>query len=179
VPIEPPPRAPTRAHVASVSQAAPVIAHPGARGRRLVRLARAARVGCVAAAASLAVLALAGCKLLDQTTFAPAPAAPSRVAQAPRIDARTPLLTIGPETPVSGYTTLLRFAVQAAERRDGAVRFDVTAVAPAVAQVTPAATQATGVMRAIAAAGVPPDRILLRAVLDPAVPHREVRVYVR
>ena len=140
-----------------------------------------------APAVLLVLLVLGGCKLIDQTTFAPAPGAVrTRPAPAPRVDARTPLLTIGPDTPVSGYRTLLGFAVHAAEQRDRDVRFDVTAVAPTdlapdrqAAATAAAEAEATRVMRAIAAAGVPADRILLRAVLDPATTRREVRVYVR
>ncbi|MGH7041244.1 MAG: hypothetical protein ACREFY_03825 [Acetobacteraceae bacterium] len=138
-------------------------------------------------AALLALLALGGCKLIDQTTFAPAPAAaPPQRTTAMKPDARTPLLIIGPDTPVSGYRTLLGFAVHAAEQRDRTVRFDVTAVAAAglppireAAETAAAEAEATRVMRAMAEAGVPADRILLRAVLDPATSRHEVRVYVR
>ncbi len=153
---------------------------------------RARRLGRRTVAAA-ALLALGGCALIDQTTFAPAPrpAAPAphaapAIAAAPRIDRRTPLLTIGADTPASAYRSLLGFAVQAATRRDHAVRFDVTAIAPAglaparEQDATAAATaEAAQVMRALTAAGVKPGRILLRAVLDSAVRRHEVRVYVR
>jgi hypothetical protein len=138
------------------------------------------------------LLALSGCKLIDQTTFAPAPPAATvgtgtpAAATAPSTEHRVPLLTIGPNTPVSGYRSLLGFAVQAAEQRDRDVRFDVTALIPAVlsparqtSETAAAETEATQVMQTILSAGIPANRILLRATLDPAATHREVRVYVR
>ena len=152
------------------------------------RRRRAAASHGVTLLALLGLLALAGCKLVDQTTFAPAPAAVTspRATPVTKIDVRAPLLTIGPDTPVSGYRPLLSFAVRAAERRDRNVRFDVTAVAPAhlaparqTAETDAAEAQATQVMRAIVQAGVPPDRILLHVVLDPATTRHAVRVYVR
>ncbi len=156
------------------------------------RRRRAAASRGVTLLALLGLLALAGCKLVDQTTFAPAPAAAPTAAASPRatpvtkINVRAPLLTVGPDTPVSGYRPLLSFAVRTAERRDRNVRFDVTAVAPAhlaparqTAETDAAEAQATQVMRAIVQAGVPPDRILLHVVLDPATTRHAVRVYVR
>lgn len=144
-------------------------------------------------ASLLVVLALGGCALIDQTTFAPAPgarpAAPAATplaAKPPPLDARAPLLTIGAATPPDDYRPLLRFAVGAAQRRDRDVRFDVMAVAPeaaAGAAEAPALraslATATAVMREIAAAGVPADRIRLHAGLAPDAPRGEVRVYVR
>jgi hypothetical protein len=176
-------------------RARPIAAHPPV-GSRLGRR-RGVPSCALAALAGLGLFALAGCKLVDQTTFAPAPAARARGAgaasavPAAKIDARTPLLTIGPDTPVSGYRSLLSFAVHAAEQRDRNVRFDVTAVAPAqlapaelrparqTAETDAAETQATEVMRAMVQAGVPADRILLRVVLDPATTRHAVQVYVR
>ena len=139
------------------------------------------------------LLALGGCALIDQTTFAPAPgarpAAPATTALAvtpPPLDTRVPLLTIGAATAPDDYRPLLRFAVSAAQRRDRDVRFDVMAVAPepaAGAAGAPALraslATATAVMREIAAAGVPTDRIRLHAGLAPDAPRGEVRVYVR
>jgi len=175
-------RAPVRARPsATIAVQRPTESFPDRRRHA----AASRRVGLLAL---LGVLALAGCKLVDQTTFAPAPAAatPPRAAPAAKVDARTPLLTIGPDTPVSGYRPLLSFAVRAAEQRDRNVRFDVTAVAPAhlaaarqTAETDAAEAQATQVMRAIVQAGVPPDRILLHVVLDPATTRHAVQVYVR
>ncbi|MBW4092870.1 MAG: hypothetical protein HIU82_17470 [Proteobacteria bacterium] len=171
-------------------RARPIAANPPV-GSRLGRR-RGVPSCALAALAGVGLFALAGCKLVDQTTFAPAPAARARDAgtapavPAAKIDARTPLLTIGPDTPVSGYRSLLSFAVRAAEQRDRNVRFDVTAVAPAhlaparqTAETDAAETQATEVMRAMVQAGVPADRILLRVVLDPATTRHAVQVYVR
>ena len=138
----------------------------------------------------LGLLAFAGCKIIDQTTFAPSPEAVPATAIAtvpPRsADPRTPLVTIGFAAPDADYQGLLRYAVNAARARDPAVAFDVVAVAPAqgspAAQVAAIATgqqDAAGVMRAMMALGVPDTRIHLAARADPAAPARQVRVYVR
>ncbi len=141
----------------------------------------------------LCLLALGGCTLIDQTTFAPAPGprpvvapAAARAAKPPPLDPRTPLLTIGAATSPDDYRPLLRFAVGAARRRDRDVRFDVMAVAPEAAAGSAGApalraslATATAVMREIAAAGVPADRIRLHAGLAPDAARGEVRVYVR
>ena len=141
----------------------------------------------------LVVLALGGCALIDQTTFAPAPgarpsapAAAALAAKPPPLDTRAPLLTIGAATPPDDYRPLLRFAVGAAQRRDRDVRFDVMAVAPDAAAGAGGAgglraslATAAAVMREIAAAGVPADRIRLHAGLAPDASRDEVRVYVR
>ena len=155
------------------------------------------------------LLALGGCKLIDQTTFAPAPgahpaapAAPTATVKPPPVDPRTPLVTIGAGTAPEDYRALLRFAVGAAERRDPDVRFDVMALAPASSAPQAAAKStgmtsapgpadaeppalrasvatATAVMHEIAAAGVPADRIRLHAALAADAAQGEVRVYVR
>ena len=139
------------------------------------------------------LLALGGCALIDQTTFAPAPgarpAAPAAAALSvtpPPLDTRVPLLTIGAATPPDDYRALLRFAVGAAQRRDRDVRFDVMAVAPdaaagpgGAAGLRASLATAAAVMREIAAAGVPADRIRLHAGLAADAPRDEVRVYVR
>src|ERR1019366_4600613 len=84
----------------------------------------------------LACLLLAGCALVDQKTFAPAPEAKAQPAAAPappaavRFDARTPLVTIDFGGPPPSYEELLRYAVRAAEKRDGAVQYDVIAMLP-------------------------------------------------
>ena len=139
------------------------------------------------APALLATALLCGCKLIDQNTFAPSPATNPALLPAPlRIDKRLPLLTIDQGTPVAQYQQLLHYAVQQAEQRDPKVAFDVLIVLPAngtaasqtneVAQSRP---EATVVMQQIITAGVPPDRVHLRAGLDSTVTRRQLRVYVR
>jgi len=126
---------------------------------------------------------LGGCKLIDQTTFAAAPPPQATLPPAPvqLRGARRPLLVIGADATPDAYAPVLRLAVREAERRDPAVRFDVTAVAPEAhpAETDAAETAALQVMRAIGAEGVAANRILLRVTLDPGVASREVRVYVR
>jgi len=133
-------------------------------------------------------LALSGCKLIDQTTFAPAPEAatvPPRPAL-PHADPRTPLVVIGFTGPAPEYRQMLGYAVHAAEARDAAVQYDVFAVVPAKgdpASQAKAAGDAQGdaidVMKAIIAMGVPAARVHLGVRSDPAIDSTEVRVYVR
>lgn len=135
-----------------------------------------------------ASLSMTGCKLIDQTTFAPAPEAAAVPAQPtlPHIDPRTPLVTIGFAHPDPQYQAMLGYAVHAAEARNGAVQYDVFAVVPATgapaAQAKAAGDaqqDAIGVMKAIMTLGVPATRIHLGVRSDPAIDSNEVRVYVR
>ncbi len=131
----------------------------------------------------LTCLFLAGCALVDQNTFAPAPEAKAQPAAPPpaavRVDPRTPLVTINFGGPPPDYTGLLRYAVHEAERRDRAVEFDVIAVLPDLAQASAGQRDAVGVMRSIAELGVPVSRVHLGLRADPTLKSREVRVYVR
>ncbi|MEO9189733.1 MAG: hypothetical protein ABI224_06980 [Acetobacteraceae bacterium] len=137
-------------------------------------------------AAALAVLlVLSGCKLIDQRTFAPAPAASSTGAAA-RIETRTPLMTVVPGTKLATYEALLRAAVREAQARDPTVSFDVISVVPGtgtLAQQIKAAEAdrpaAMDVAQALIAAGVTDQRVNLGARPDPSAHSPDVRVYVR
>jgi hypothetical protein len=127
----------------------------------------------------LAILLLAGCKLIDQTTFAPSPEAePIPVVSGPPVpfDRRTPLVTIDFATAAPNYQDLLRLAVRQAQARDPAVQFDVVAVTKSLEGPPP---QATAVMRTIMSERVPANRVHLGLHADPAVAALQVRVYVR
>ncbi len=134
----------------------------------------------------LAGLSLTGCKLIDQTTFAPAPEATPVQVTLPKIDQRVPLVTIGYDQPNPQYQAMLGYAVHAAEARNAAVQYDVFAVVPAKGtpaqqvQAAGAAQQdAVGVMKSIMALGVPAARIHLGVRSDPAIAANQVRIYVR
>lgn len=131
----------------------------------------------------LTCLLLAGCALVDQKTFAPAPEAraqPAKPRPAPvRVDPRTPLVSIEFGGPPPDYTGLLRYAVHAAERRDRDVEFDVIAVLPDLKQASAAQQNAVGVMRSMTQFGVPESHLHLALRADPTLKSREVRVYVR
>ncbi len=135
----------------------------------------------------LALLALPGCRLIDQTTFAPSPSKnPALLPVAPPIDKRAALLTIDEGSPVLAYRDLLRFAVQQASRRDPNVQFDVLAVVPgtgdAAAQAAAVGTtqkEAVVVMQEIGRDGVSPERIHLRAGVAASITRPQIRVYVR
>jgi hypothetical protein len=124
-------------------------------------------------------LLLAGCKLIDQTTFAPSPeAAPTAEAAPPKVDARTPLVTIDYAGPPPDYQGLLRFAVHAAETRAPGVEYDVIGMLPAGGDAVAEQRRAVEVMRAIMAQGVPATRIHLGLRTEPAGGEQEIRVYV-
>jgi hypothetical protein len=132
----------------------------------------------------LACLLLAGCALVDQNTFAPAPEAKadSAVAQPPtavKVDSRVPLVTVDFSGSPPQYEELLRYAVRAAEMRDRDVQYDVVAMLPNATDAGPGQRDAAGVMRSIMLVGVPAARIHLGLRADPTLSGREVRVYVR
>ena len=131
----------------------------------------------------LTCLLLAGCALVDQKTFAPAPEAKAQPVAPPpaavRVDPRTPLVTINFGGPPPDYTELLRYAVHEAQRRDGAVEFDVIAVLPNLTQASAGQQDAVSVMRSIAQLGVSASHVHLGLRADPTLKSREVRVYVR
>ncbi len=131
------------------------------------------------------LLALAGCKLIDQRTFTPAPEA-ATTTPVRSIETRTPLLTVVPGTRLASYETLLRAAVRDAESRDPSVAFDIVSVVPGTgsfAEQVKAAeadrASAADVAHALMRAGVPSGRINLGARPDPGVHSPDVRVYLR
>lgn len=133
-----------------------------------------------AAWALLAALALAGCDLIDQTTFAPSPEAePVAAAEPPKVDPRTPLLVVGFAEPDPHYQDMLRYAVHAAETRAPGVQYDVVATLPPTADAGAAQTRAAEVMRAIMTQGVPATRIHLGLRSAQAGSPQQIRVYVR
>lgn len=138
--------------------------------------------------ALLALVALAGCKLVDQTTFAGAPAAPdpAELARVAMPVGRPALLTIRYGNPVPDYTGALDAAIAAAERVRPGIAYDVVAAIPPerdpaleVERLAAAGRNAAEVMQRMMALGVPALRIRLGAVSDPAIAMREVRVYIR
>ncbi len=146
------------------------------------------RTGSALLATGLAsLLALAGCKLIDQTTFAPAPATgPNFVPTPPVLETRKPLLTIGATTTLPDYRAVLRYGVQQAQLRDPTVRFDVVSVVPdtgtpAEQVKTAEKTQslALSVMRDLITDGVADQRIRLSARSSPRETQPRVEIYVR
>ena len=126
---------------------------------------------------------LAGCKLVDQTFFAPDPD-PREVPAAtpapadPRPAGRAPLLTIRYDTPAPVYRDTLAQAVKAVEeRRPGAV-FDIVGASDAssAAQAGRDAAAVLGTMRELGVAG---PRLHLGARIEPNAAVREVRIYLR
>jgi hypothetical protein len=124
-------------------------------------------------------LALAGCKLIDQTTFAPSPEATPAKTQSPQTDPRTPLLTIGYAAPDQNYQDVLRYAVRAAETGAPGVQYDVIAMLPKGADAAAGQHRAAEVMRDIMGQGVPASRIHLGLRTEQPGEAQEIRVYVR
>ena len=126
-------------------------------------------------------LLLAGCTLVDQTTFNPnagrVPVVPARAVAAtpaPVPPGPRPLLTVLPPGADAGA---IRQAVAAARARKPDVVFDVVTIVPPEGDV--AGTEAATVARAIIEAGVPPARVRLLARPEAGAGGREVRVFVR
>jgi hypothetical protein len=126
-----------------------------------------------------AALLLAGCKLIDQTTFAPSPEAATTVAERPKADTRVALLTVDYAQPNPSFQDLLRYAVREAETRVPGVQYDVISMLPPKSDAAVAQQHAADVMRAIMAEGVPASRIHLGLRSEPAGGTQQVRVYVR
>jgi hypothetical protein len=126
-----------------------------------------------------AALALAGCKLVDQTTFAPSPEAKAAKPAGPKADTRTALITINYAEPNPSYQDLVRYAVREAETRAPGVEYDVSATLPAGSDAAVAQRRAMDVMRDITAQGVPDSRVHLGLSAESAGSPQEVRVYVR
>ena len=123
---------------------------------------------------------LAGCKLIDQTTFAPSPEAAAPAAeQMAKVDARTALLTINYTEPNPSYQDVLRYAVRTAETRAPGVQYDVIAILPSGADPAAAQRRAADVMRSIMDQGVSDSRIHLGLRSVPAGSPQEIRVYVK
>lgn len=132
----------------------------------------------------LACLLLAGCALVDQKTFAPAPEAKAESPPGPpappvKVDARVPLVTVDFGGPPPQYEELLRYAVRAAEMRNRDVQYDVIAMLPNATDAAQGQQNAVAVMRSIMLTGVPAARIHLGLRADSTLSGREVRVYVR
>ena len=127
---------------------------------------------------ALSGCSLGGCSLVDQTTFAPSPEEKAAAPAQPS-DPRTPLLSIGYDTPEPHYQDMLQYAVRAAEARAPGVQYDVYAMLPAGGDAAQAQGSAVEVMHAILAQGVPASRVHLGLRTEPAGAARQVRVYVR
>jgi hypothetical protein len=141
----------------------------------------------LAVASILGAFLASGCKLIDQNTFAPAPASgPVLTPPATRVETRAPLLRVGPQATRAADEAVIGFAVRQAVARDPAVQFDVVATVPATGSfadqgkeaetLRPTAVQ---VMRSITAAGVDPARVHLGAQSSPEHSGAVILVYVR
>ena len=130
--------------------------------------------------------ALAGCKLIDQTTFRPVKKPPPPPPPAPPGPPPVPpLLSIRSSRPGIDYAGALRDAVQAARSRKPDVHFDVQSLAPAgptidaqLAALQEANRRAGEVGAAIVRLGVAPGQVSLSARVESGIAVPEIRVYV-
>ena len=129
---------------------------------------------------------LAGCKLIDQTTFAPTPKpAPPPPPPPPGPPPVPPLLDIRFDQPGLNYDAAVRQAVRAALARKRDVVFDVIAIAPTAptlqAQLqglNAAEDRLHSVAGVIARQGVAPAQISLSARTEAGVTAISVRVFI-
>ncbi len=135
----------------------------------------------------LLVSVVAGCSLVDQTTFAPSPEPkPAPVIVPPTAELRKPLIVIASSATPKDYSKPLREAVRAAEKLKHDIDYDVVGIAPPAAgaaaslvSLEEAGSRAAEIMRAIMALGVPAARIHLGARSDPKITAGESHVFVR
>jgi hypothetical protein len=129
---------------------------------------------------------LAGCKLIDQTTFAPTPKpVPPPPPPPPGPPPVPPLIDIRFDQPGVNYDAAVRQAVRAALARKRDVVFDVIAIAPTAptlqAQLqglNTAEDRLHSVAGVIARQGVAPAQIRLSARTEPGVTAISVRVFI-
>ncbi len=131
----------------------------------------------------LLVLTLGGCKLIDQTTFAPDPEADQTAAAIAAAAPATPagnlaLVSIRFEQASPPYQDQLAFAVRAAEQRRPGSEYDVVGVSTAE-DAARTGQDSAAIMEAMVKQGIAASRIRLGARIDPAQTVREVRVYLR
>lgn len=134
------------------------------------------------------LLCVAGCKIVDQTTFGSTP-------EKPQADMLTRALQPGPPIPLVdivfnggqvAYNDQLRLAVLMAEGRRPGIQYDLVTVVPArgspadqVAAARDGESDAIAVAGRMNALGVDPPRIHMSARTDPGASSRELRIYVR
>lgn len=130
-------------------------------------------------------IGLAGCALIDQTSFGGAPRAPApaELAAALASHGTDPLLVIRPDDGLP-YGDGLRQAIAAAEARDGTVKFRLQALVPAqgdaasqAAALQANAATARAVLDDMGQDGIDPERVTLTAGTDTHLIRREVRLY--
>jgi len=131
---------------------------------------------------------LAGCKLVDQTTFGgkPEKPPPDMLTQALRPGPPLPLVTIVFNGGEVAYVDELRLAVQMAEARKPDVQYNLVTVVPAhgdpsdqVKAAEQGKSDAIAVADEMIGLGVDPTRMQMSARTDPGVNARELRIYVR
>lgn len=146
------------------------------------------RAGLLQLARAAILLAVAGCKLVDQTTFGGTP-------EKPPPDMLTRALQPGPPIPLVdivfnggqvAYAEQLRLAILMAEGRRPGIQYDLVTVVPArgspadqVAAARQGDADAIAVAGEMNALGVDPPRIHMAARSDPDAKFRELRIYVR
>lgn len=135
-------------------------------------------------AAALLAAGLSACALVDRDSFRTSGAGPQAADLARAGAGALPLMRVAMDSP---DTAALVAAVQAADQRSPAARFEVVAVVPAAADlgdsgpaaVTAAAADARAIANILLAAGIAQDRVRLGLHSDAGSPAREVRVYLR
>ncbi len=130
---------------------------------------------------------LAGCKLIDQTTFGAKPVtpAPDFVAEALKPGSRLPLITIGfGGTPVN-YDAQLKSVLELAQTRRPDAKYHVVTVVPASGDpdkdsraIEKGRYDVRRLEDAMTNDGIPGDDISTSARTEKGVTAREIRIYV-
>jgi hypothetical protein len=133
----------------------------------------------------LALLLLAGCKLIDQRTFASPGAAPTSAQVAPAALPPLPLVTIRFDDPDVDFRPVLAQAIEAVQARKENADFEVVAVVPANAPpevqdrfVRDGSADTSRVATTLAELGVDPARVHVGFREDAGSPPRQVLVFV-
>ena len=133
-------------------------------------------------------LVLVACAPPGRNVLSPTPQRPSiaTVDLAHAESGRVPLVTIPAGTAPADYLSVLAGAVRDAEARKPDVAFDIVSTVPQIgtplAQITEAKAltpQTAEVGGAVQAAGAPPPRVTLGAMIAAGAPGEQIRVYVR
>lgn len=151
-----------------------------------VAASRKARGQAATRLALTVLLGLAGCRLVDQRTFEPAPAAPSAATLKQSDLPKLPLLTIPFAIRDANWRPALRDAVQAAEAHKPGLTFAIVTPVPVSASrevqdnfTKQGREDALMVADELQVSGIPPPRIAIGLRGDPGSPPRQVQIYAR
>ena len=147
----------------------------------------ATRRACLAAAAIAALIVLAGCKIIDQTTFGAKPVAPPPdfVAEALKPGSKLPLMTVRFDGTPFNYDAQLKSVLELAQTRRPDAKYHVVTVVPASGDpekdsraIENGRYDVRRLEDAMTNDGIPGDDISTSARTEKGITAREIRIYV-